>query len=62
MGQKSKTFGLIVILFVSAAAFGAGYLQNIYQGQADVARKLATEYQHQADQMEAQADFFIGFD
>jgi hypothetical protein len=58
----SKTLPLIVILFVSAAAFGSGFYSNSTSEKGESARQEANSLISAADKMESQADKFYDYD
>ena len=62
MGFVSKTLPMIVILFVSAAAFGAGFYSNSTNGKGESARQEANTLMSAAEKMEAQANKFYDYD
>jgi hypothetical protein len=58
----SKTLPLIVILFVSAAAFASGFYSNSTNEKGESARQEANSLISAADKMESQADKFYDYD
>ncbi|HIG19526.1 MAG: hypothetical protein ABGX44_07430 [Candidatus Poseidoniia archaeon] len=58
----SKTLPLIVILFVSAAAFASGFYSNSTNEKGESARQEANSLISAADKMESQADMFYDYD
>tara|TARA_B110000495_G_scaffold31796_1_gene24526 strand:+ start:1406 stop:2572 length:1167 start_codon:yes stop_codon:yes gene_type:complete len=58
----SKTLPLIVILFVSAAAFGSGFYSNSTTEKGESARQEANSLISAADKMESEADKFYDYD